>query len=130
MSPARFSIPTRPSRVAAKCSSAAMHFSISRQKVAMKLLMAISPTGSAITTAMTPPHRPVTQIKAAHGGEVVEELLHCLAVGVRHDQGEAVVGAWLDRREDVGEGEALVAQPRWALPATPPDVARPSLLAN
>jgi hypothetical protein len=66
-------------------------------------------------------------VLADYGGEAVEELLHCLGVGVRHDKGEAVVV--LDRREDVGEGEALVAQSRRTLPA-PPDVAGPSLLAN
>jgi hypothetical protein len=49
---------------------------------------------------------------------------------VRHDEGEAVVGAGLDGREDVGEREALVAQARRALAAPPPDVERASLLAD
>ena len=64
------------------------------------------------------------------GSEAVEELLHCLGVGVRHNEGEAVVSAGFDRREDVGERKALVAQPWRALTAPPPDVARPSLLAD
>jgi hypothetical protein len=49
---------------------------------------------------------------------------------VRHDKGEAIVGAGLDGREDVGEREALVAQARRALAAPPPDVDRASLLAD
>jgi hypothetical protein len=64
------------------------------------------------------------------GGEAVEELLHCLGVGVRHDESEAVVSAGFDRRKDVRECEALVAQRRGALTAPPPDVARPSFLAD
>ena len=39
---------------------------------------------------------------------MVEELLHRLGIRIRHDEREAVVGTGLDRREDVGECEALV----------------------
>jgi hypothetical protein len=66
----------------------------------------------------------------APGGKAVEEFLHRLRVGVRHDEGEAVVGAGLNGREDVGKREALVAQARRALAAPPPDVDRASLLAD
>ena len=58
----------------------------------------------------------------------VEEVLHYLGVGVRHDEGEAVVSVRFHGREDVGEREALVAQPRRALAASPPDVDRAPLL--
>ena len=75
-------------------------------------------------------HHDHVVVFADGGGEAVEELLHRLGVGVRHDEGEAVVGAGLDCREDVGEGEALVAQPRRALTAPPPDVDRAPLLAD
>ena len=75
-------------------------------------------------------HHDHVVVFADGGGEAVEELLHRLGVGVRHDEGEAVVGAGLDGREDVGEGEALVAQPRRALTAPPPDVDRAPLLAD
>ena len=39
------------------------------------------------------------------GSEAVEELLHRLGVGIGHVEGEAVVGAGLDRREDVGDSK-------------------------
>jgi hypothetical protein len=57
------------------------------------------------------------------------ETLPCLGVGARHNEGEAVVSTGFDRREDVGEREALVAQPRRALTA-PADVAPPFLPAD
>ena len=63
-------------------------------------------------------------------GKSVEELLHRLRIHVWHDERKAVVGAGLDGREDVGEREALVAQPRWALAAPPPDVTGPPLLSD
>ena len=64
------------------------------------------------------------------GGETIEEDLHRLGVGVGQNKGEAVIRAGLDRREDVGEGEALVAKAGWSLAAFPPDVACASLLAD
>jgi hypothetical protein len=64
------------------------------------------------------------------GSEAVEELLHRLGVGIKHDEGKAVVGAGLNASKDVGECEALVAEPRWALAALPPDMAGPTLLAD
>src|SRR5215467_1440082 len=67
---------------------------------------------------------PIVEAKRSRNSCIVS-LLEC---GMT--RAKAVVGARRDRREDVGEGEALVAQSRRALPATPPDVARPSLLAN
>ena len=63
-------------------------------------------------------------------GELVEEELHRRGVDPGHDERECVVGAGLDGREDVGEREALVAQPRWALAAPPPDVTGPPLLSD
>ena len=62
--------------------------------------------------------------------EAVEEFLHRLGIRVRHDEGKAVVGAGFDRCEDVGEREAPVRKARRALPAPPPDVGRPPLLAD
>jgi hypothetical protein len=64
------------------------------------------------------------------GSEAVEELLHRLGVGIGHDEGEAVVGAGLNASKDVGECEALVAEPRWALATRPPDMAGPTLLTD
>ena len=49
-------------------------------------------------------------------GEPIEELLHRLGVGIRHDEREAVVAARLDGCEDIGEREALVAQARRGSP--------------
>lgn len=63
-------------------------------------------------------------------GELVEEGLRCRRIGIRHDQGEGIVRARLDGREDVGEGEAPVAQPRRSLAPLPPDVADPAFLAD
>jgi hypothetical protein len=54
--------------------------------------------------------------------EPIEELLHRLGVGTRHHQGEGVIGAGLDGGEDVGEGEAPVAQTRQTLAAPLPDM--------
>ena len=62
--------------------------------------------------------------------EVVEELLHRLGVGVGQNEGEAVVGARLNASKDVGEREALVAEPGWALAPLPPDMTGPTLLAD
>jgi len=64
------------------------------------------------------------------GSEAVEELLHSLGVGIGHDEGEAVVGAGLNATKDVGKCEALVAEPRWALATSPPDMAGPTLLTD
>jgi hypothetical protein len=64
------------------------------------------------------------------GSEAVEELLHRLGVGIGHDEGEAVVGAGLNASKDIGECEALVTEPRWALAALPPDMAGPTLLTD
>ena len=54
----------------------------------------------------------------ARGSEALEELLACLGVSVRRNEGEAV---GFDRREDVGGREAPIAQP-WRVLAAPPDV--------
>jgi len=62
--------------------------------------------------------------------ELVEEGLHCRRIGIRHDEGEGIIRTRLDGREDVGEGKALVAEPRRPLAALPPDVADPAFLAN
>jgi hypothetical protein len=63
-------------------------------------------------------------------GEPIEELLHRLGVGIRHDESEAVVGVGLDGCEDVGERKALVAQARRSLTPRPPDVTGPPLLSD
>jgi hypothetical protein len=63
-------------------------------------------------------------------GELVEEFLHRLGIGVRQHEGEGIIGAGLDCREDVGEREALVAQAWRALPSLPPNAAHAALLAD
>ena len=63
-------------------------------------------------------------------GEVVEECLHCLGAYRGQHQCEGIVGAGLDRSEDVGEGEALIAQAWRALPSLPPDPTHATFLAN
>jgi hypothetical protein len=62
--------------------------------------------------------------------EAVEEQLHRLGVHVGQDQREGVVGAGLDRGEDVGEREALVGDAAWAFAALPPDMAGAAFLAD
>jgi hypothetical protein len=61
---------------------------------------------------------------------LIEELLHRLGVGVWQYQREGIVGAGLHRREDVGEGEALIAQAWGALPSLPPDAAYATFLTD
>jgi hypothetical protein len=62
--------------------------------------------------------------------EPVEEELHRLSVGVGQDEGEGIVGARLNASKEVGEGEALIAEARWALAAFPPDVTGATFLAD
>jgi hypothetical protein len=62
--------------------------------------------------------------------EAVEKQLHGLGVDVGQDQREGVVGAGLDRREDVGEREALVGNAARTLAPFPPDVAGATFLAD
>ena len=75
-------------------------------------------------------HHDDVLVLADGGGDAVEELLHRFGVGVRHDEGEAIVGAELEFGEDVGESEAFVAQPRRSLAPLPPDADRAPLLAD
>ena len=63
-------------------------------------------------------------------GELVEELLHRVRIGIGHDKGEAVIRAGLHCGEDIGEGEAPVAKPWRTLAARPPDVADAAFLAD
>jgi hypothetical protein len=63
-------------------------------------------------------------------GELIEELLHRLGVGVRQYEREGIVGAGLDGCEDVGEGEAPVTQAWRALAALPPDMTHAPFLAD
>jgi hypothetical protein len=56
--------------------------------------------------------------------------LHRRRIGIRQHQRESVIGAGFDGGEDVGEGEALVAEPRRALTPLPPDMADTALLAE
>ena len=63
-------------------------------------------------------------------GKAVEEGLHRRRIGIGHQQCESVIGAWLHGREDIGEGEALIAEPRRTLPALPPDMTDAALLAD
>lgn len=63
-------------------------------------------------------------------GELVEESLHGLRVGVGHNEGEGIIAPRLDGGEDIGEGEALVAQARRTLASLPPDMADTAFLAD
>jgi hypothetical protein len=56
--------------------------------------------------------------------------LHCRRIGIGHHQRESIARAWLHGCEDVGEGEAPVAQPRPTLPALPPDMTNATLLTD
>ncbi len=69
-------------------------------------------------------------VRADRLGEVVEERLHCLGAYRGQHQREGIVGAGLDRRKDVGEREAFVAQAWWAFAALPPDPTHATFLAN
>ena len=69
-------------------------------------------------------------VVADRRGELIEELLHRLGIGVRQHEREGIVGAGLDGCEDVGEREALVAQARRALASLPPDAADAALLSD
>ncbi len=62
--------------------------------------------------------------------EAIEELLHRRRIGIRQHQREGVIAARFDRGEDVGEGEALVAEARRAFAALPPDMADAPFLAD
>jgi len=56
--------------------------------------------------------------------------LHRRRIDIGHHQRESIVRAWLHRREDVGEGEALIAKPRRTLAAPPPDMTNAALLTD
>lgn len=63
-------------------------------------------------------------------GKAVEEGLHRRRIGIGHHQCESIVSAWLHGREEIGEGEALIAKPWRALAALPPDMADAAFLAD
>jgi hypothetical protein len=63
-------------------------------------------------------------------GEAVEKDLHCCRIGIGHHQREGIVRARLNGCEDIGKGEALVAQAWRAFAALPPDMADTALLAD
>ena len=62
--------------------------------------------------------------------EAVEKGLQCWRIGMGHDEGEGIIRARLDGREDGGEGETLAAEARRALAPLPPDVADTAFLAD
>jgi hypothetical protein len=62
--------------------------------------------------------------------EAVEELLHRCRIGIGQHQREGIMGAGFHGGEDIGEGEALVAEARRALAPFPPDMANAALLAD
>jgi len=63
-------------------------------------------------------------------GEAVEKFLHRRGIGVRQHKREGMIGAWFNGGEDIGEGEALIAEARRALATLPPDMADPAFLAD
>ena len=73
-------------------------------------------------------HRVV--LLAERFGEAVKKYLHRCRIGIGQHQREGTIGARLDGSEDVGEGEALVAQARRALAPLPPDMAEAAFLAD
>lgn len=62
--------------------------------------------------------------------KAVEKGLHRRRIGIGHRQREGIVGARLNGGEDIGEGEAPVAEPRRPLAALPPDMANAAFLAD
>ena len=56
--------------------------------------------------------------------------MHRRRIGIGHHQRESIVRAWLHGCEDIGEGEAPIAEPRRTLAALPPDMANAALLAD
>ena len=81
---------------------------------------------------------PASLIKHHHGmlilskrlGKAVEEGLHRRRIGIGHHQCETIVRAWLHGCEDIGKGEAPIAEPRRTLPALPPDMTNATLLTD
>ncbi|MEE9587214.1 MAG: hypothetical protein V3V97_04230, partial [Hyphomicrobiaceae bacterium] len=69
-------------------------------------------------------------IGVALGGKLIEKVLHGDLVGARHHPGEGLVGARAHRGKDVGEGEAFVGKPRWALALAIPAMADAALLTD
>ena len=65
-----------------------------------------------------------------HLREAVKEHLHCRGIGIGQHQREGIVRAWLYGSKDIGEGEALVAEPGRALAPLPPDMTDASLLPD
>jgi hypothetical protein len=63
-------------------------------------------------------------------GKAVEEHLHRCCIGIGQHQRKAIIRARLNGSEDIGEGEALVAEARRALAPFPPDMADAPLLAD
>ncbi len=63
-------------------------------------------------------------------GKAVEEGLHRRRIDIGHHERESIVRTWLHGCEDVGEGEALIAEPRRALSALPPDMTNAALLTD
>ena len=62
--------------------------------------------------------------------EAVQKDLHRCRVGIGQHQREGIVRAWLYGSKDIGEGEALVAEPGRALAPLPPDMTDASLLPD
>ena len=69
-------------------------------------------------------------ILGKHLGKAVEEGLHRRRIGIGHHQRKGIICAGLYGSEDIGEGEALVAEPRRTLSAPPPDMTNAALLAD
>jgi hypothetical protein len=62
--------------------------------------------------------------------EAVQEHLHRSGIRIGQHQREGVIRAGFDGGKDIGKGEALVAEPRRALPALPPDMADAAFLPD
>jgi hypothetical protein len=81
---------------------------------------------------------PACPVKHHHGmvllgkrfGEAIKKHLHRCRIGIRQHKCEGMISARLNGSEDVGKGEAFIAQARRALAPLPPDVADAALLAD
>ena len=62
--------------------------------------------------------------------KAVEEGLHSRRIGIGHHQRESIISARLNGSEDIGEGEAPIAEPWRPLAALPPYMANAALLAD
>lgn len=62
--------------------------------------------------------------------ETIKKLLHCSGIDLWHHKGEGIVRKRLYRREQIGEGKALISQTRRPLAPDVPAAADAALLPD